>query len=293
MGRAHVVAILAAAYLVWMFVGYRVRLWRKRSAGPPLPLLRRFDYRAVLDELGPPYREGLPALPASVPGHLLPDAAPAFLRDSPWESGAPASHAAMRESLLRGETPGIDPGDKTGVSLALHCFMHRLLGGDLEGALAVSSVLPQELSSCARALAGLALAERAEGVRDAHGARRAAQGALRQAERALELVPSSPARHYLVAHLRLSFFTHAVNLEWAVARAASLLRRGLECAMETPCLYFGLAHAAALLGREDEVVDELGRALYYARGDAFYAKALAEDGYLARIRPALVATRRQ
>jgi hypothetical protein len=292
MGRAHIVALLAATYLVWMFVGYRVRLWRKRSAGPPLRLLRRFDYRAVLDELGPPYREGLPVLPAAPPGHPLAEAAPAFLRESPWESGTPASHVAMRESLLRGETPAIDPGDKTSVSLALHCFMHRLLGGDLEGALVVASILPPELSSCASALAGLARAERAEAVRDAHGARRAAQSALRQAERALALAPSSPVRHYLVAHLRLAFFTHALNLEWAVARAASLLRGGLRCAMETPCLYFGLAHAAALLGRENEAVDELGRALYYARGDAFYSKVLAEDGYLASVRPALVATRR-
>ena len=68
--------MLAAAYLAVMFVWHRLRVSRRRAAGPTLELLRRFDYRVVWDEL-------LPAMPDRPSAAAPSSAAPAAPASSP------------------------------------------------------------------------------------------------------------------------------------------------------------------------------------------------------------------
>ncbi|MGC4116592.1 MAG: hypothetical protein QM765_18875 [Myxococcales bacterium] len=126
-------------------------------------------------------------------------------------------------------------------------------------------------------------------MRDAAGARTAAMQALRRVQEQLDRGPKTPGLVYLAVHVRLTWLTHELNLEPSVAMASYQLRNALKRFGDLPFLYLSLAHAQALLGRHGEALDELGRALYYARGDRFYERAVLEDGFVWRTRPALAA----
>ena len=293
MSRAQTAALLASCYLLWVFVRYRVRLFQRQRSGPLLSLLRRFDYRAVLAELEPLYTSGLP--PGSAvrsPGHDS-HMAPSFFRESPWERTDLTAHSELLRRLRAGQTPEVEPSDASLVSLLVHSFIRRLVQGDMDGAEAVARLLPPEHSFRLKALASLARAERAEATRDQRGMFRSASVAQSFTEAALSYAPDSRALHYLAAHVRLTYFTHAVNLEWEVSRARAGLRRAAEGARAPACFHHALAHAAALVGQQDESVDELARALYYAQADPFYARPILESPYVARVRPALVAECRE
>jgi hypothetical protein len=78
-----------------------------------------------------------------------------------------------------------------------------------------------------------------------------------------------------------------LNLEVSVAVTAWRLRRP-EGPRRPACLYLSLAHAQALLGRHAEALDELaGRSTTPAATAS--TRAILEDGFVWRARPALAA----
>lgn len=278
MGRAEIVALLASLYLVAVFVWHRARLRRRRAEGPSLELLRSFDYRVVWDELVPE-AGGAQASPRFAE-------APA---QRPGELGEAPGHAALCAALLEGEPPEIAPADEAARALGCRCAIERVRSGDIDGAARLAARLPPETASLLLAAIELARAERCEQVRDKAGARRAVFAAYEQGERGLRLLGRTVALEYLMAHLRLAWLTNDANLEWSVGRALFGLQRGLQRWGELPCLHFARAHAQALLGRHEEALDELARAFYHSAGDAFYARAILECGFVAQARPTLLA----
>ncbi|MBI5546435.1 MAG: hypothetical protein HY901_21340 [Deltaproteobacteria bacterium] len=285
--RAETAALLAACYLVAMFVWHRLRVLRRRAAGPSLELLRRFDYRAVWEELLPSLPQHPAALaPSGQAPAAAPDLAPRFYLESPWELPEPFAYKAERDALRSGAVPRCDARDPNVAWLLVHFAIRRIFEGDLDGAEAIAERLEEETSGRLLATIELARAERAALVHDAVAAHKAALAALAHAQGLRE---PSLGTMYLVAHIKLAWLTNDVNLELSVAMAALSLRQALRSHGNHPFLFFGLAHAHSLLGRHEEALDELGKALSYARGDAFYAKAILEDGYVWRARPALAA----
>ena len=166
-----------------------------------------------------------------------------------------------------------------------------VLGGDLDGAAALADRLGDEEGALLMACLDLARAEKSSSALDESQARRFASSALSRAERAGRTGPTS-ALAYLVSHVRLTWFTHEANLELSVAGVTGALRRSLARWGDLPCLYLALAHAHALMGRQEEATDELGRALFHSRGDRFYARLIVENPYVVRARPALAAQAR-
>jgi len=94
------------------------------------------------------------------------------------------------------------------------------------------------------------------------------------------------AAHFEV--LRLSFW----DLEWREMTVRRHLRRALHRYPQAPVLHLVRAHLSAVLGDGPGATDWLARALYYARGDLFYARPIAASAYVARVRPALAAQAR-
>ena len=283
--RAETAALLAAAYLVAMFILHRLRLLRRRASGPSLELLRRFDYRAVWDELLPE----LPAHPSARAPAGDASTAPRFYAMSPWEVAEPFLHKPERDALKAGAVPSVDAREPMLAWLFVHFAIRRIFEGDLDGAEAVAELLDDAKAGRLLATIELARAERAASIKDPAASRKAAEASLARV-RALEAQGTrSVGLAYLEAHVKLAWLTHEANLEFSVTSAILLLHRALRRFGEVPCLFFGLAHAQALLGRHEEALDELGRAVYHSRGDAFYAKAVLEDGFVWRARPALAA----
>jgi hypothetical protein len=283
--RAETAALLAAAYIAAMFVLHRLRVYRRRAAGPCVELLRRFDYRAVWDELLPalPQREG-----AAAPGADS-ATAPRFYAKSPWELPEPPTLKAERDCLLKGVVPTVDARQPDAAWLFVHFAVRAIFAGDLDEAESLAQRLEEGQAARLLATIDLARAERAASVRDRPAARRAALQALARVRELAARGPMTPGIAYLAAHLQLAWLTHDVNLEASVATTSWRLRKALKSFGDLPFLYLSLAHAQALLGRHGEALDELGRAVYYARGDRFYARAVLEDGFVFRARPALAA----
>lgn len=283
--RAETAALLAAAYIAAMFVLYRLRVYRRRATGPCVDLLRRFDYRAVWDELAPatPAGGGAPA-PGSDSA-----TAPRFYATSPWELPEPPALKAERDALLRGVVPDVDARAPEAASLFVHFAIRAIFAGDLDRAEALAERLEEGQAGRLLATVDLARAERAASVRDHAAARADALKALERVRALAVREPETAGTAYLAAHVQLAWLTHELNLEPSVAVTSWRLRRALRAFGEKPFLYLCLAHAQALLGRHGEALDELGRAVYYARGDRFYARAILEDAFVWRARPALAA----
>ncbi|HEY0840511.1 MAG TPA: hypothetical protein VGD74_10030 [Vulgatibacter sp.] len=118
-----------------------------------------------------------------------------------------------------------------------------------------------------------------------------AEEALRPLRELGGLALEAPAWSVLAAHLeiqRLSFWNHE-RVEWVVRRA---LRRALARHPDAPAPHLVRAHLEASLGNAEAAADQLARALYYARGDAFYARPIVASPAMARLRPALVSQAR-
>lgn len=114
----------------------------------------------------------------------------------------------------------------------------------------------------------------------------AATEALRVLRRAGDVVLEAPGWSGLSAHLevqRLSFWT----LEQAEVRARRRLRQALSRHPEAPALHLVRAHLESSLGNAEAAADQLARALYYAKGDPFYALPIVASPAVARLRPAL------
>ena len=227
----------------------------------------------------------MPSLP-EVPGAAAPGAeaatAPRFYANSPWELPQPFAHQSERDALRAGVVPACDAREPELAWLFAHFAVRRIFEGDLDAAEAIAERLDDARSARLLATIDLARAERAAQANDPAGARAAALGALTRIEK-LDSAGSS----YLASHVRLVWLTHEGNLELSATWAILSLRRALRRFGDLSFLYLALAHAQALLGRHQEALDEMGRALYYARGDAFYARAILDDGFVWRTRPAL------
>lgn len=293
MAQAELLALVAASYAVTLFAIHRVGMARRRARGPDLRRLRRFDARVLLADLEPVYRAGLPdEPPAPVAWPQRVEAPPPIAATSPWESPALLTLRSQRDALFAGEPVNAVPGAAF-ASLVVHAWGRALARGEPEQAIAIAEAVDESSPALAAKLAAYAQIERCDRA-VARGSGREAYRAAAQAVRALE---RAGARHsdadlssrYLCVYLKLMHLTNAWNLELGAFAAVRRLRRAIRDAGHAPCLYLLLAYARAVSGRSEDAVDELGRAIYYARGDAFYAAPALEDEFVAKLRPALVA----
>lgn len=105
------------------------------------------------------------------------------------------------------------------------------------------------------------------------------------------LALESPTWSVLAAHLEIQSLSF-----WNMERAELVVRRALRRALarhpDAPGPHLVRAHLEASLGNAEAAADQLARALYYARGDAFYAKPIVASPSMARLRPALNAQAR-
>ncbi len=282
MARAEWAAIFSGGYLATVFAWHRLRLRRKRREGPSLAALSRFDHRALWDELAQPEWKQ----PGARAPHADSAMAPSFYRESPWELPEPPGHRALRDQLFSGLNPAISREDPVATWLVAHAAVRRVLAGELDSAAQLAPLLPEASGEKLLIQLDLARSERAQAVRDSSAARGFALAALARGQGLQRRAPSAGLA-YLAAHVRLSHLTHAVNLEISVLLAVAGLRRAVGRYGQAPWLHLGLARAQAMLGRHEEALDELGRALYHARADRFYAEAVLAGGFAQAQRPAL------
>jgi hypothetical protein len=146
---------------------------------------------------------------------------------------------------------------------------------------------PAPLPAAAQpALESLARAEAAR-VQNDHAAReREARSALARIHVAGGRRGSS-ALAYLDAQVRLNHLVGPLNLEVVGLATAFALKRALRRFGPTPELHLGLAHAYALLGQTTAALDELGRAVYYAKGARFEVELVLASAYVEQERPRL------
>lgn len=287
MARAELAALIATAFLIFTFVRYRIRLHRRRREGPSLELLGRFDYRVVLSELEALIDAGAGARSRAAASQASYSAAPDFLSRSPWAVRPDGTAGAIFDVLASGKEPVL--GSPEAVSLASHFTVVRLLEGDLEGAERLADSIDAPQARLASAAISLARAERYRATRDEAASLREAAKAERKATAVRRELPDSPGPDSVLLHVQLGWKTHALNLEWSVAMAQHRLRRLLHRFEDTPQLHLAQAWAHALVGEHEAALDALGRALYFSRGDPFYARAVMESPFVARSRPALLA----
>lgn len=136
------------------------------------------------------------------------------------------------------------------------------------------------------ALEALAQAEVARVQGDAASREREARVALGQV-RAAGGARSSSALAYLDAQIRLGHLVTPLNVELLGIATLLQLRRALTRFGPSPELHQALAHAHAVLGQTATALDELGRAVYYARGAPFYAELVLASAYVEQARPRL------
>ncbi len=101
----------------------------------------------------------------------------------------------------------------------------------------------------------------------------------------------TPVWSGLAAHmevLRLSLW----SVEWGELTARRRLQKALARHPDEPALHLIRAHLAAVLGDAEGAADHLARALYYAKGEAFYARPIVASPFITRFRPALAAQAR-
>ncbi len=294
MPQPELIALVGASYGTTLFAVHRMGVWRRRAEGPDLRRLRRFDLRVLLRDLEPVYRAGLPreaAAPVQWPTPAAWGAEP-LAPASPWESPTLSALRNSRDALFAGEAVEALPGPEF-ISLAIHAWLRALAHGEAAKSRAAAVTLADSSPTIAAKLSAFTdlveadrLRNRGEAGAGYRLASRAASNLRRLGSRASDADLSS---RYLDAFLRLAHLTNGWNLEVSVYSCVRFLRRSISEVGHDPCLYLALALAAALVGRSEEAVDELGRAVYYAQGDPFYSALALQDDYVARIRPALVA----
>ena len=196
----------------------------------------------------------------------------------------------------------VEPGqpaalDQQFTSLGIHHFLLRLYRDDLEGAARLMRRLPawsngRISSRISDKYLGQILYLQAESARREGGAGRykLAGQARRRLESAGATQPfAEPGTRSLWCHLVLVYFTHALNQEVNHFRVDRLVRRGLSENQTSALLFYELAHVCTHRGKTEEAVDHLARALYYARGEPFYLRAVLDAPEVERVKPALVA----
>jgi len=249
MERAQIVATLATGYLLGAFAAHRLRVLSRRRSGPSLELLARFDYRVLWNEL----------LAAAAGGD-----APAVGEDPSGRDDLEA-RARLREAIR-----SVDSREFARA---------RALAAQVDAALAGPLIAAIELAN----------AEHQAAAHRPAAARKAAFAAFEAVGQCRRRTGASRGLDYLSLHLRVAWLTNAVNLEFSLFGALRGLKQAIHRWGDAPELHFSKAHAQALLGRHDEALDEIGRALYYARGDAFYARPILEHPFVKQARPALYA----
>lgn len=178
----------------------------------------------------------------------------------------------------RGRRRGPDP-------VAVAAFDYAALERELEGLAAARPELRDRL------IEALQRAQLADAVPPGPARIEAAHKALASLRRVGGLALEAPGWSGLAAHLdvqRLSFW----SMEEAELRARRRLRRSLARHPEAPSLHLVRAHLEASLGNVESAADQLARALYYAKGDPFYARPIVASPAMARLRPALDAQAR-
>jgi hypothetical protein len=104
----------------------------------------------------------------------------------------------------------------------------------------------------------------------------------------LEAEPESTAAGvYLREHLFLQRRVGLLNLELAVFASKRRLRGALERYSDAAALHFVRAAASAQMGFNSQVIDDLGRAVYFSKQSPFYLRAVVELPFVAEARPAL------
>jgi hypothetical protein len=98
---------------------------------------------------------------------------------------------------------------------------------------------------------------------------------------------STAAGVYLREHLFLQRRTGLLNLELAVFASKRRLKTALERYSDAPSLHFVRALASAQMGFNSQVLDDLGRAVYFSKQSPFYLRAVVELPFVAEARPAL------
>ncbi len=98
---------------------------------------------------------------------------------------------------------------------------------------------------------------------------------------------STAAGVYLREHLFLQRRIGLLNLEVAVFASKRRLRTALARYSDAPALHFVRAFASAQMGFNSQVLDDLGRAVYFSKQSPFYLRAVVELPFVAEARPAL------
>lgn len=290
---------VGGSYAGYLLAFRRVRVARGRRSGPEASVVERYDHVALAAEL-----EAVAAADdtkaggdrvAPVPTGPL-GTLPAPWSDAPWSRAAPSRLAAARDQLLLGlPDPAAaevlrEPAPPESVrSLFAWAVLHRLFAGELALAADIVEAL-RTLDAgadvlCHRLLARLE-AVKAELAGPGPAREAACAAGLKHVRRGATPAAPGPAEAGLAAHLevlRLSFW----DLEWRELIVRRHLRRALQRYPQAPVLHLVRAHLATVLGDGPGATDWLARALYYARGDAFYARPIAASPYVARVRPAL------
>lgn len=317
MTRSLWILLVTSGYLVLLFVSHRVRLARARSRGIPASRFAPFDHRTLLEELSEVYEAGLPSerpapdAPAAPPEPARKDLGRpvTFLRPDVWESddAAGLSEVAIeaRSRVRAGDEASVaeivdvaqSPADSQALaSLGIHAFLERLYAGELDAAARVLSLLPAWTNGLLsprlveKHLAQIAYlrGEGAGTARDRRAYRHLAEARRRIARAGAGGGFADPGTLALSAHLELRHYTHALNLEWQLVRVGRRLKRALAEHPASAILFYEMALYSAIRGKGEDAVDHLARALYYARGEAFYLSAVIDVPEVARMKPALV-----
>lgn len=295
---------VGGAWAGWLLIWRRVRVARGRRAGPAIEAVGRYDHVALAEELVPLLQgddtraDG--ARRVEPAGGMI-GSLPGAWADAPWAFERPDRLADARDALLAGEAE-LAADRAAGAprpsihSLFVWAFLHHLFSGELAFAEATIAGLRRADPEAGR------LAHRLEARLQVVRAELAPPGLARESAcsagaRALRAAAVSarrgagPAEAGLLAHfqvLRLSFW----DLELREVAARRHLRRALVHHPQAAVLHLVLAHLEAMLGAGEDATDHLARALYYARGDRFYARPIAASPWIARMRPALAAEAR-
>lgn len=129
-------------------------------------------------------------------------------------------------------------------------------------------------------------ARRVQAMSDGLKRRAAAEEGLRAFRRLGASTSAAPTWSVLGAHflvVRLSL----LGMEWGEVVARRELRRALSLWPDSAPGHLVRAHLEAWLGHGEAAADHLARALFYAKGDPFYARPIVASPCIARLRPAL------